>query len=202
MCSCTTNLYEGCDILFIKKQVICDGEGKNNKVRNRKEMKRVGIRTKFRTWFWTSLAKRHVRQYGLGLGVHYKSVFNNNTVLGDDCHFNGMEITGYGNVIIGSHFHSGKNCSIITHIHNYEGEKLPYDNKLIHKDVKIGKNVWIGDSVIILGGAVIEDGAIIQAGSVVTGHIPFCAIAGGHPAKPFKYRNIEHYKKLADKQLD
>ena len=37
--------------------------------------------------------------------------------------------------------------------------------------------------------------------SVVTGYIPFCAIAGGHPAKPFKYRNIEHYNKLEKEQL-
>ena len=129
-------------------------------------MRMFGIRSKIRTVFWTMKSKKVIQKYGDGLGVHYKSSFNSNTVVGDDCHFNGMDITGYGNVTIGSHFHSGKNCSIITHIHNYEGDELPYDKKLIHKDVRIGKNVWIGDSVIILGGAVIEDGAIIQAGSV------------------------------------
>jgi acetyltransferase-like isoleucine patch superfamily enzyme len=37
---------------------------------------------------------------------------------------------------------------------------------------------------------------IIQAGSVVVKDIPKYAIAGGHPAKVFKYRNIEHYEKL------
>ena len=165
-------------------------------------MKRIGIRTRIRTIFWTSIAKRQIGKCGIGLGVHYKSSFSSNTFVDNDCHFNGMEISGFGKVVIGAHFHSGKKCSIITHIHNYEGDELPYDKKMIHKDVTIGKNVWIGDSVIILGGSVIEDGAIIQAGSVVVGRIPFCAIAGGHPAKPFKYRDIEHYKKLADKQLD
>lgn len=163
-------------------------------------MIKFGIRTKVRTWFWTLVCKRKVGSFGRDIGVHYKSKFSSNTFLGDDCHFNGMEIYGLGKVVIGDHFHSGKKCSIITHIHNYEGEELPYDKKVIHKDVIIGKNVWIGDAVIILGGAVIEDGAIIQAGSVVVGHVPFCAIAGGHPAKPFKYRNIDHYMRLVETQ--
>lgn len=165
-------------------------------------MKKLGIRSKICTWLWTKLAKRKLGGCGNCLGVHHKSMFSRTTFLGNDCHFNGMEITGFGKVVIGDHFHSGKNCSIITHIHNYEGDELPYDKKMIHRDVIIGKNVWIGDSVIILGGAVIEDGVIVQAGSVVVGKIPFCAIAGGHPAKPFKYRNIEHYQELALKQKD
>lgn len=41
-----------------------------------------------------------------------------------------------------------------------------------------------------------EEGAIIQAGSVVVGRIPKYSIAGGHPAKPFKTRDIEHYLAL------
>jgi len=42
----------------------------------------------------------------------------------------------------------------------------------------------------------IGEGAIVQAGSVVCKDIPAYAIAGGHPAVPFKYRNIEHYNKM------
>lgn len=42
----------------------------------------------------------------------------------------------------------------------------------------------------------IGDGAIIQAGSVVCKDIPPYAIAGGHPAIPFKYRSEEHYKNM------
>ena len=56
--------------------------------------------------------------------------------------------------------------------------------------------MWIGTNVIILGGVIIEEGAVIQAGSVVVNDIPACAIAGGHPAKVFKYRDKEHYLKL------
>lgn len=47
-----------------------------------------------------------------------------------------------------------------------------------------------------LGGVKIGEGAIIQAGSVVTRNIPSCAVAGGHPAVVFKYRDKEHYYKL------
>jgi len=60
----------------------------------------------------------------------------------------------------------------------------------------IEDNVWLGHRVIILGGVTIGEGAIIQAGSVVVKDIPKYAIAGGHPAKVFKYRDIKHYNRL------
>lgn len=107
-----------------------------------------------------------------------------------------MSISGKGKVVIGDNFHSGTGCQIITSFHNYEGERIPYDTTYLDKDVVIGDNVWLGNNVIILGGAVIGEGAIIQAGSVVCKDIPPYAIAGGHPAVPFKYRDQEHYKKL------
>ncbi|WP_242984146.1 hypothetical protein [Clostridium putrefaciens] len=49
---------------------------------------------------------------------------------------------------------------------------------------------------MVLSGITIGEGAIIQAGSVVVKDIPKCSIAGGSPAKVFKYRDIEHYKEL------
>ena len=63
-------------------------------------------------------------------------------------------------------------------------------------EIVIEDNVWLGNRVIILPGTHIGEGAIIQAGSVVVGEIPKYGIAGGHPAKVFKYRNAEHYEKL------
>ena len=88
----------------------------------------------------------------------------------------------------------------MTLIHNYDnGTKIPYDETVIHKDVIIEDNVWLGINTIILPGVTISEGAIIQAGSVVTSNIPSCAIAGGHPAKVFKYRNKDHYYKLKEK---
>ena len=84
----------------------------------------------------------------------------------------------------------------MTEYHNYEGEAIPYDATYIVKDVMIEDNVWIGTRVIILGGITIGEGAIIQAGSVITEDIPKYAIAGGHPAKVYAFRDKEHYEIL------
>jgi acetyltransferase-like isoleucine patch superfamily enzyme len=119
------------------------------------------------------------------------------TVLGINVNFNGMTILGNANVTIGNNFHSGTGCIIITSYHNYDGgDEIPYDSTYIHKDVIIEDNVWLGTNVTILGGVTIGEGAIIQIGSVVVSDIPPCAIAGGHPAKVYKYRDKEHYDKL------
>ncbi len=119
------------------------------------------------------------------------------TRLGHNVNFNGMVISGRGSVLIGDNFHSGPECLIITQTHNYDnGSAVPYDDTYILKPVTIEDNVWVGSRVIILGSVTIGEGAIIQAGSVVTSDIPECGIAGGHPAKVFKWRDKEHYYKL------
>ena len=125
------------------------------------------------------------------------TIFNLNTHLGRNCHFNGIVVEGRGKLVIGDNFHSGKDIRIITQNHNFDtGTKIPYDSTYILKDVIIEDNVWVGTGVIILGGVTIGEGAIIQAGSVVVNDIPKYAIAGGHPAKPFSYRDREHYERL------
>jgi chloramphenicol O-acetyltransferase type B len=110
-------------------------------------------------------------------------------------HFNGMLIMGAGQVTIGDNFHSGAECVIISEIHDYEGDALPYDATRIPRPVHIGDNVWLGYRVMVLGGVTIGEGAIIQAGSVVVRSIPPYAIAGGHPANVFASRDIEHYRR-------
>lgn len=147
--------------------------------------------------YWTAVVKKRVKQCGVGLSVNFKSKISRNTYLGNHVGFNGMHIKGQGKVVIGDNFHSGQQCLMISEIHNYDnGEAIPYDDTYICKEIIIEDNVWLGDRVIVLGGSHIGEGAIIQAGSVVSGEIPRCAIAGGHPAKPFKYRDIEHYERL------
>jgi len=146
---------------------------------------------------YTSKVRKTAAVVGTGLKVIYYSQVTRNTFLGNNVSMNGLRIVGRGKVTIGDNFHSGRDCLLITQNHNYDhGDAIPYDNTYIAKDVRIGNNVWIGDRVIILGGVTIEDGAIIQAGSCVVKNIPRCAIAGGHPAKVFKYRDIEHYERL------
>ncbi len=119
------------------------------------------------------------------------------TWLGENVHFNGMQIQGVGRVQIGDNFHSGTDCLIICSSHNYDKSTLiPYDDVDVDKDVVIQDNVWLGSRVTIIGRVTIGEGAIIQAGSVVVKDVPYCGIAGGNPAKVFKTRDTAHYEKL------
>ena len=156
------------------------------------------IRKRILRLLYTFKIKIKVGGYQKPLYVNGSSTVTKKTFLGKNVNFNGMEIGGCGVVKIGDNFHSGKECSIITQNHNYEGKKIPYDSTYICKDVTIEDNVWLGNRVIILGGVTIGEGAIIQAGSVVVKDIPKYAIAGGHPAKVFSKRDKEHYKKLKE----
>ena len=149
--------------------------------------------------YWSWRVQLSVQSYKSPPKANFKSHFTKNTYLGKNTNFNGMEISGKGKVVIGDNFHSGRQCKIITTNHNFQGNKIPYDETYIHKDVIIEDNVWLGDNIIILGGVSIGEGAIIQAGSVVVKSIPKLAIAGGHPALPFKYRNERHYYELKRK---
>lgn len=144
------------------------------------------------------LVRRKVKSIGVNLKVNYYSNVTKNTILGSNVNFNGLRMSGgNANIKIGDNFHSGHDVELIARYHNYDhGHSIPYDNTFIEKDIIIQDNVWIGSRVIILGGTTIGEGAIIQAGSVVVKSIPKYAIAGGNPAKVFKYRDNEHYEKL------
>ena len=146
--------------------------------------------------YYTFRVKRVSKSCGNDLTVNNYSYITPKTALANNVNFNGMKIQGTANVTIGNNFHSGIDCMIITDSHNYEGAAIPYDTTVLSKDVVIGDNVWLGNRVIILPGVHIGEGAIIQAGSVVVKDIPKYAIAGGHPAKVFSSRDVEHYEKL------
>jgi chloramphenicol O-acetyltransferase type B len=125
------------------------------------------------------------------------TTLSKNTILGKNPNFNGMKILGTGRVTFGDNFHSGYGCEIITSNHNFDnGNKIPYDETFITKDVVIGDNVWFGNHVTVLGGVSIGEGAIIQAKALVHKDVPDYAIVGGNPCDIIKFRNIEHYKKL------
>lgn len=152
-------------------------------------------------FIYTFIAENTVKSYTPPLGINGKTILSKNTTLGKNTNFNGMKITGGGRVYIGDNFHSGEDCMMITQFHNYDkGEAIPYDKTVIDKDIYIEANVWLGTKVIILGGVRIGEGAIIQAGSVVVKDVPKYAIAGGHPAQVFKYRDIDHYQKLKEQE--
>ena len=142
---------------------------------------------------------RNAKYVGVNLFVGGGTCVTSNTVIGDNVCLNGMNITGLGSVKIGNYVHSGIECLIIAQNHNYDkGNAIPYDETCIFKDIEIGDFVWIGSRVTILPGTKIGEGAIIQAGAVVHGEIPPYAIAGGNPAKVFKYRDVEHFQKLKE----
>ncbi len=125
------------------------------------------------------------------------TLLTKNTFLGQNINFNGLVVSGGGKVTIGDNFHSGPDCLLICENHNFDyGDAVPYDTTYIYKPINIDNNVWLGSRVIVLGGVSIGEGAIVQAGSCVVSDIPSYAIAGGHPAKVFSYRDIEHYEKL------
>lgn len=155
---------------------------------------------KIRSKVYTYLVCRRAATVGSALMVNFKSTVTNNTFLGNHVNFNGMTISGYGRVTIGNYFHSGQDCHIITDVHNYEGEEIPYDSTYVVKEVIIDDFVWLGSHVIILGGVHIGEGAIIQAGAVVVKDVPPYAIVGGNPASVFKYRNKEHFLQLKEKK--
>ena len=151
-------------------------------------------------FYYTSKAKRHMKSYGERLLVNGKSSFNKHVSVGDYCNFNGMHCLGSGEIIIGNYFHSGIECMIITTNHNYEGNKIPYDETHVHKKVRIGDCVWFGNRVLVTGNVSIGEGAIIAAGSVVCKDVPACAIVGGNPARVIKYRDKNHFYTLKDQR--
>ena len=145
---------------------------------------------------------RQAAKVGVNLKINYRSHVTSNTFIGDNAGINGIIISGAGRVTIGNNFHCGNECLIMTQNHNFDGGRaIPYDDTYIVKDVKIGDNVWFGSRVIVLPGIEIGEGAIIQAGAVVVKSIPAMGIAGGNPAKVFKYRDKEHYLELKQKQM-
>lgn len=102
-----------------------------------------------------------------------------------------------GGVKIGNYFHTGKGLTIFSSNHNYEnGDKIPYDDDDVMKEVVIGDFVWCGANVTIVPGVHIGDGAVIGSGAVVTKDIPECAVVGGNPAKVIKYRDKERFFRL------
>lgn len=101
-----------------------------------------------------------------------------------------------GGVEIGEYFHTGKDLVILSTNHNYEGDKIPYDETYIKKTVTIKDFVWFGIGVKVLPGVTVGEGAIVAMGSVVTKDVPPMTIVGGNPAKIIKFRNIENFERL------
>ncbi len=151
---------------------------------------------KLKSLVFTFIAKKTLGRFSGTMKVNGYSKFTKNCYFGKNVHFNGLKVLGAGKVTIGNNFHSGPGCEFITQNHNINGEKIPYDDTYIVKDIVIGNNVWLGSRVTVLPGVTIGEGAVIQAGSVVVNNIEPYSIAGGHPCKTFSQRDIPKYNVL------
>lgn len=165
------------------------------------ERERENKRKQLANNYYTNIYGYQVKQFAKSIGKKFWcrgfSKVTRNTIIGNNVNFNGMTIIGKGQVKIGNYFHSGNGCTILSDNHNYDnGSTIPYDAKILEKNVDISDFVWLGTNVMILPGTKIGEGAIIQAGSVVHGKIPPLAIVGGNPAKIFKYRDSRHFEEL------
>ncbi len=149
--------------------------------------------------YYTRLVSGQVASAGAGLRVNGASVVYGGSAvtLGANVHFNGITIQGSGGVTIGDNFHSGRDCTIYTVNHRWEGATaLPYDAEVVREAVVIGDNVWLGEHVLVLPGSRIGQGAIIGAGAVVSGVIEELAVAVGVPARAVKSRDRDEYERL------
>lgn len=157
------------------------------------------IKNRYYRSYYTQRVAATADTVGTDLTVNGPSSVSEQTSLGNNVNFNGLRVRGGGEMTIGDNFHSGPDILILTRNHNYDnGDAIPYDDTYNYDSVKIQDNVWIGARVTIIPGVTIGEGAIIQAGSTVTQDIPKGAIAGGHPAEVFNYRDIDHYKSLKE----
>jgi len=110
-------------------------------------------------------------------------------------------LDGRGGITIGDNTNLGFNVVILSANHDYQSNALPYEhNVYIHKPVTIGCNVWIGGNVLIIPGISIGDGAIVAAGTGVTANVEPLAIVGNQVMRIIKYRDREHYERLASQQ--
>jgi|GEM_PF-2120752 len=120
-----------------------------------------------------------------------QATIKENVHIGDNVH-----IRAEGGLFIGANTHISRNFVCYTMNHDYEGQRLPIDDRDVYKPVHIGKNVWIGMNVVVAPGTVIEDGVIVGAGCTVAGYVPELSIIGNPKYRILKKRDKEHYDRL------
>jgi acetyltransferase-like isoleucine patch superfamily enzyme/2-polyprenyl-3-methyl-5-hydroxy-6-metoxy-1,4-benzoquinol methylase len=122
--------------------------------------------------------------------------------IGENVHINNNSyIRAEGGVSIGDNTHISRNLVLYSINHDFNGEAIPYDDKMIKKRVIIGRNVWIGMNVCITPGTIIGDGAIIGMGTVVSGEVPPLSIVGSQKWRVIGKRDKDHYERLNNERL-
>ena len=70
--------------------------------------------------FFTKIIKKQVSEFGSDLKVNGMCRLNKSVILKNNVNLNGIEVQGFGKVIIGNNFHSGKEILLITQNHNWK----------------------------------------------------------------------------------
>lgn len=156
--------------------------------------KNIKIYFKFRTKAFKKIGSN--TQYK---DLSSKFLFPENIKIDDNTKIaNNVFFDGVGGISIGRCCMVAPHCIILTSNHNYEKniKYLPFDNKMIMKEVVIGDYCWVGRNVMIMPGVRIGLACVIAAGSVVTKDIPDYSVIGGNPAKLIKKRDGSVLKHL------
>lgn len=140
---------------------------------------------------------------GLRLNRSVKITVPHQLVVGSNISIDaGAFLETEGGISIGDNACIGQNVSIYTLGLNYEGDRLPYDKKLLTRPVFIGRNVIVEDAARILPGCIIGEGAVVCLGAVVTTDVPPLAKVSGNPAKVIGRREEAHYFALLKRDND
>lgn len=128
----------------------------------------------------------------IGLGVTITGfddlTIGNNVYIGSGCF-----IRAEGGLEIGDNVIISRNVVIYTQSHNYNGQRLPFDETYLNRKVKICSNTWIGMNATISPGTIIGEGVIVALGSNVYGEIPERAIVGTCSPKIIGFRHKTGY---------
>jgi len=144
----------------------------------------------------TKYLSQRYKKFGVDIKLNGVGVIAcpENLLVGKNIHIGkGYHIDARGGVEIGDNTHFSRNTVIYSVSHEFDGDRVPYDESLRKKRVIIGRNVWVGMNVIILPGADIGEGAIIGAGAVVAGKVEPCGICVAESSKTIKKRNEDKY---------
>ena len=115
----------------------------------------------------------------------------NNVCIGDNAFIDSL-----GEVYIGDNVRIGANFRCIAHNHNIEGDLLPYDEKLLFKDIFIEDNVFIGRDVLVLNGSMLLEGCVIGAGCIISGIIKPLNVVVSAPIRVIRRRDEVSYNVL------
>lgn len=78
----------------------------------------------------------------------------------------------------------------------YEGSRLPYNERKVLIPVEILQNVWIGMIVVLIPGITIGDGVIVRRSPDANQDVPPLSVAGNQPMWLLIERDSSHYETL------